>query len=112
MLLRIRKLLFRNGRENGGNGLVIAAILMYHIFKRHIHPDHMPFIIQNGIGDFKLLQQYLLNLSILRGKADHLIQDHRLIIKLHGQYKRKVYQNKAGKKQPCRYTQQINHQIN
>ena len=60
--------------KNTGNTLMISRRLSTQIRKSIIHPQHSASSVKKGIRHNKFFQKTLLNLSILRGKRDQLIQ--------------------------------------
>ena len=95
----IRKPVPGNGREQGSNGFVISLWLVHHIFKGNIRPDHLAGIIQKGIRQFQIPQQFPLDLSILRGKTDQFIHNDRFIIEIQCQCNCKIEDRKSESKQ-------------
>ena len=56
-------------------------------------------VIQKGIGQIQIPQQFPLDLAVFRGKADQLIHDDRLVVEIQGQCNCKIENRKSEGKQ-------------
>ena len=70
---------------------------MYDLLESGISPDDPSFLVQHGIRQLQLPEQYLLDLPVLGRKAHKFIHDNRLIIKLQQYCNPKIKKGKAGK---------------
>ena len=97
----VRKPVPGNGRKQGSDGFTVALGLMHHILKGNVGPDHLAGIVQKGIWQFQIPQQFSLDLTIFRGKADQLVHDDRLVVEIQCQGNCKIKNRKSEGKQSC-----------
>ncbi len=91
----------RYGRENSGYGLVVILVLFCDTGKCFIHPQNLAVVIQQRIGNLKLVQQPFLYGSVLGGKADDLIANHGFVHHVDSKYHQKIYHCKYGHAKTC-----------
>ena len=97
----VRKPVPGNGRKQGSDGFTVALGLMHHILKSNVGPDHLAGIVQKGVWQFQIPQQFSLDLTIFRGKADQLVHDDRLVVEIQRQGNCKIKNRKSEGKQSC-----------
>ncbi len=89
----------RDGREQRHDGFAVTLWLPDHIFKCLVRPDHLTRVVQQGMRQLQLPKQPLLDLSVLCGKADQLVDNDRFIIKIKRQRNSEIeYREKSQQK--------------
>ena len=66
----------------------------------NIRPDHLAVVVQQRVRKIHIAQQLPLNLSVLRGKADKLIHNDGLIVKIERQCDCEIDKRIACQKSP------------
>ena len=82
-------------RKQCGDGLLIAFLLMYQLFKLFIGPYYFSLIIKQRMRQIQIPEKPSLYLSVLRGKTDHLIHNHRLDMEIQQCIRYKINKNKC-----------------
>ena len=68
-----------NARENAGDGFMEIFGLSCNLRKFLIDPENLSVIVQKCIRYFEFIEQLLLHRSVLSGKINQLIHQHRFI---------------------------------
>ena len=100
LFLIVRKHLRFNIRNQCADILHINKLASY-LLHTGIHPQNLPCLIQNRIGNLQIMDQIMLNLCKLDGEINQLIHNGRSQINI--DHNRCCYiQNKAGSHQKAR----------